>query len=362
MEEKKEESEIKSDNSLQNAAFSDHQSAAMISDASFYPPNSALFDIPAVHHQKSSSLGFADFGSFQDFSNPSYMFDDLMMLQSIAAAPSLIPLQQQLQPESSEVVNTPATPNSSSISSSSTEAAPANDDQKRAETVEEEDQDQEQQQEQDRDKIKKQLKLKKKNQKRPREPRFAFMTKSEIDHLDDGYRWRKYGQKAVKNSPFPRSYYRCTTTSCGVKKRVERSSEDPSIVVTTYEGTHVHPCPITPRGSFGILPETTTLGGVGGGGIGGTGAASSFITPRIFHHYRQQQQQQHQTQPYFSNLSPLTIPMSFTNSSSSTNDSLPLAPLIRERPFCPSSSSLARDHGLLQDMVPSQMLKEPKEE
>lgn len=31
------------------------------------------------------------------------------------------------------------------------------------------------------------------------------MTKSEVDHLEDGYRWRKYGQKAVKNSPFPRS-------------------------------------------------------------------------------------------------------------------------------------------------------------
>lgn len=30
------------------------------------------------------------------------------------------------------------------------------------------------------------------------------MTKSEVDHLDDGYRWRKYGQKAVKNSPYPR--------------------------------------------------------------------------------------------------------------------------------------------------------------
>jgi hypothetical protein len=43
-----------------------------------------------------------------------------------------------------------------------------------------------------------------KGQKRARQPRFAFMTKSEIDHLEDGYRWRKYGQKAVKNSPFPR--------------------------------------------------------------------------------------------------------------------------------------------------------------
>lgn len=34
------------------------------------------------------------------------------------------------------------------------------------------------------------LKPKKKNQKKQREPRFAFMTKSEVDHLDDGYRWR----------------------------------------------------------------------------------------------------------------------------------------------------------------------------
>ncbi|KAE8704015.1 hyoscyamine 6-dioxygenase [Hibiscus syriacus] len=50
------------------------------------------------------------------------------------------------------------------------------------------------------------LKPKKKNQKKQREPRFAFMTKSEIDHLDDGYRWRKYGQKAVKNSPYPSIY------------------------------------------------------------------------------------------------------------------------------------------------------------
>jgi len=43
-----------------------------------------------------------------------------------------------------------------------------------------------------------------KGEKRQRQPRFAFMTKSEVDHLEDGYRWRKYGQKAVKNSPYPR--------------------------------------------------------------------------------------------------------------------------------------------------------------
>ncbi|TXG47823.1 hypothetical protein EZV62_027117 [Acer yangbiense] len=90
---------------------------------------------------------------------------------------------------------------------------------------------------------------KKKGEKREKEPRFAFMTKSEVDHLEDGYRWRKYGQKAVKNSPYPRSYYRCTTQKCGVKKRVERSFQDPSIVITTYEGQHNHPLPTTLRGN-----------------------------------------------------------------------------------------------------------------
>ncbi|KAH6763096.1 WRKY DNA-binding protein 57 [Perilla frutescens var. hirtella] len=81
---------------------------------------------------------------------------------------------------------------------------------------------------------------KKQGEKRIQEARFAFVTKSEIDHLEDGYRWRKYGQKAVKNSPFPRSYYRCTNSNCRVKKRVERSWEDSSVVITTYEGQHTH--------------------------------------------------------------------------------------------------------------------------
>ncbi|KAJ7943368.1 WRKY transcription factor protein [Quillaja saponaria] len=88
----------------------------------------------------------------------------------------------------------------------------------------------------------------KKGQKRIRQPRFAFMTKTEVDNLEDGYRWRKYGQKAVKNSPFPRSYYRCTNSKCTVKKRVERSSEDPTIVITTYEGQHCHHTIGFPRG------------------------------------------------------------------------------------------------------------------
>ncbi|CAA2984323.1 probable WRKY transcription factor 75 [Olea europaea subsp. europaea] len=42
-------------------------------------------------------------------------------------------------------------------------------------------------------------------EKKSRKPRYAFQTRSQVDILDDGYRWRKYGQKAVKNNRFPRS-------------------------------------------------------------------------------------------------------------------------------------------------------------
>ncbi|XP_059645987.1 probable WRKY transcription factor 48 [Cornus florida] len=318
--EKKEE-ELSNDNWMGNSTFSDQ---IPVSFALSSGSSSSIFDMPCDGEK--GSLGFMDMLGMQDY-GPSLL--DLLHTPSMPMPTQPLPSPASTVPDSSEVVNTPATPNSSSISSSSTEAA--NDEHK----VEEEDQNQE--------KTKKELKPKKKNPKRQREPRFAFMTKSEVDHLDDGYRWRKYGQKAVKNSPFPRSYYRCTTAACGVKKRVERSSDDPSIVMTTYEGTHTHPCPITPRGNLGIMPESATFSGGFGGG------ASSFVIPQLHN-----QQLQHQQQPYFHNPTPS---LSF---SSTMNSSFPN--FLQERQFCPSPSTLLRDHGLLQDIVPSQIRKEPKEE
>ncbi|XP_004297527.1 PREDICTED: probable WRKY transcription factor 75-like [Fragaria vesca subsp. vesca] len=71
--------------------------------------------------------------------------------------------------------------------------------------------------------------------------KIAFQTRSQVDVLDDGYRWRKYGQKTVKNNNFPRSYYKCTNQGCNVKKQVQRLSRDEEIVLTTYEGIHIHP-------------------------------------------------------------------------------------------------------------------------
>ncbi|TXG56030.1 hypothetical protein EZV62_017343 [Acer yangbiense] len=76
--------------------------------------------------------------------------------------------------------------------------------------------------------------------KKMKKPKYAFQTRSQVDILDDGYRWRKYGQKAVKNNKFPRSYYRCTHQGCNVKKQVQRLTKDEGVVVTTYEGMHSH--------------------------------------------------------------------------------------------------------------------------
>lgn len=75
------------------------------------------------------------------------------------------------------------------------------------------------------------------------EPRIIVQTTSEVDLLDDGYRWRKYGQKVVKGNPYPRSYYKCTSQGCNVRKHVERAASDPKAVITTYEGKHNHDVP-----------------------------------------------------------------------------------------------------------------------
>lgn len=60
--------------------------------------------------------------------------------------------------------------------------------------------------------------------------------------VDDGYKWRKYGQKNVKASENPRSYYKCTYQNCLVRKIVETSSNG-DITEIVYKGNHNHPKP-----------------------------------------------------------------------------------------------------------------------
>lgn len=73
--------------------------------------------------------------------------------------------------------------------------------------------------------------------------RVAFRTKSNIEIMDDGYKWRKYGKKSVKDSPNPRNYYKCSSEGCHVKKTVERDRDDSCYVITTYDGVHNHESP-----------------------------------------------------------------------------------------------------------------------
>ena len=75
----------------------------------------------------------------------------------------------------------------------------------------------------------------------------GFREQSNRPPSDDGYNWRKYGQKNMKGSENPRSYYKCTYRSCSMKKKVERSLADGRITQIVYKGAHNHPKPLSTR-------------------------------------------------------------------------------------------------------------------
>eukprot|EP00242_Pyramimonas_sp_CCMP2087_P000351 CAMPEP_0198233518 /NCGR_PEP_ID=MMETSP1445-20131203/116281_1 /TAXON_ID=36898 /ORGANISM="Pyramimonas sp., Strain CCMP2087" /LENGTH=249 /DNA_ID=CAMNT_0043914213 /DNA_START=634 /DNA_END=1380 /DNA_ORIENTATION=- len=77
---------------------------------------------------------------------------------------------------------------------------------------------------------------------------------TEKHRSDDGFNWRKYGQKQVRGCE--RSYFKCTRPNCNAKKKVERT-ETGEIVEKLVKST--------------TTPHPTDGGGGGGGRRGPTG-------------------------------------------------------------------------------------------
>ncbi|XP_076903714.1 putative WRKY transcription factor 70 [Bidens hawaiensis] len=61
-----------------------------------------------------------------------------------------------------------------------------------------------------------------------------------VDTIEDGYAWRKYGQKEILDAKFPRCYYRCTYKDEGCKalKQVQKQEDEPEMFHITYFGSH----------------------------------------------------------------------------------------------------------------------------
>ncbi|PNY13245.1 WRKY transcription factor [Trifolium pratense] len=332
------------------------------------------------HHQKASSFGYMDLLSTQEFTTSSTLFDWLPTTDDDMQLP---PLPVPSPTATSEVLNNPATPVSlsSSISSSSHEAGVAN-----KSVAENEDElgfeepgDKNgvhgirlvENQNDQQDQTKKQVKpaRKRKNNKQ-RAPRITFKTRTDVDHMDDGYKWRKYGQKPVKNSPYPRSYYRCTAIGCEVKKRIERSATEASVVLTSYEGNHIHYSPERMRvANFGMMHNPSGFqeqihqhqnitSGVGDAVVGNQVAMSQYQQYQQFLDQNQNERQQQQPVPSllynndYNNSFNTAPPVSVVNSADNFMDSSASFGGLLQNQVNYGEDNLVRNHGgLLQDMI-----------
>ncbi|XP_044984274.1 disease resistance protein RGA5-like [Hordeum vulgare subsp. vulgare] len=64
----------------------------------------------------------------------------------------------------------------------------------------------------------------------------------DIEGHDDGFSWRKYGQKDILGSRYPRRYYRCKhrlTQGCKAVKQLQATDGDPLLFNAMYVGNHI---------------------------------------------------------------------------------------------------------------------------
>ncbi|CAN7123687.1 unnamed protein product [Brassica rapa subsp. narinosa] len=69
-----------------------------------------------------------------------------------------------------------------------------------------------------------------------------YIQDSPTPFCNDGFSWRKYGQKKIKTSSHQRCYYRCAYAkdrNCNATKRVQQIQNSPSVYRTTYVGKHI---------------------------------------------------------------------------------------------------------------------------
>ncbi|CAL4948641.1 unnamed protein product [Urochloa decumbens] len=102
----------------------------------------------------------------------------------------------------------------------------------------------------------------------------------------DPWAWRKYGQKPIKGSPYPRGYYKCSSMKgCMARKLVERSPAKPGVLIVTYMADHCHPVPTQLNALAGTTRHKSSGSSSGAGAAAAEdNAAASSSSPKSHEH------------------------------------------------------------------------------